>query len=112
LDWLGRDAEETCRRVEAAGPSGYWLASDELVRRARTVYQTIEGEFLAFPADVDRRTAGAADLNLRLFPNSRAEAAIVAVDGTAFDVFAKEPDVLAAVKQLPGVRDEDPGMYF
>lgn len=112
LDWLGPDAENFCRRVEAAGAAGLWLSSDDLLRQAREVYQTVEGEFMAFPRDIDRQTVEEAELDLRSFPQNRAELAIVAVDGGLFEVYAKDTDFLAAMKQLSGVRDEDPGVYF
>jgi hypothetical protein len=112
LDWLGEDSEALCQQVEAAGSAGLWMTSQELLSHARKVYQTIEGEFLAFPREVDPKTVTAQELNLRCFPASRAELAIVAVDGGFFEVYAKDPDVLSRLRLFGDVRDEDPSEYF
>jgi hypothetical protein len=112
LDWLGEKAEAVCRRVEAAGPAGVWMNSEELLNEARQVYQTIEGEFLAFPSDVDPEEISIHDEALNAFPGSQAELAIAAVDGGFFEVYAKDADVLASVRKFKDVRDEDPSRYF
>lgn len=112
LDWLGQDGEVLCKKVEAAGPAGFWIPSQDLLKQAGKIYQTIEGEFLAFPSGVDVRTIDAAELSLRSFPWNRAEIAIVAVDGGFFEVFAKDPVRLTALRCFKDVRDEDPSGYF
>src|SRR2546430_2351613 len=73
LDWLGKDGETLCQAVEAAGPEGLWLDSQELVQHTQDIYQTIEGSFLAFPKLLDRRTIDSSDLGLAGFPLSKAE---------------------------------------
>ena len=113
LDWLGPDGEPTCRAVELAGVGGLWLDSEALVERASTIYQTIEGIFLAFPRAIDRRRLNPADLDLSAFPESPASLAIVAIDGGSFDIYAKDRDVPALLHAaLANVRDEDAGRYF
>ncbi len=61
LDWLGKDGEAFCQAVEAADPGGFWIDSQDLVRRIQSIYQTIDGEFLAFPKSIDRRSHGPID---------------------------------------------------
>src|SRR5438094_229702 len=90
LDWLGEDGEMLCRAVEAAGPGGLWLDSQELIQHVQGIYQTIEGSFLAFPTSLDRRIIDESDRDLASFPLSKAEFAIVAVDGCYFDVYSKD----------------------
>jgi hypothetical protein len=112
LDWLGENADALCRTVEASTPNGHWLASEDLLSQARHVYQTIEGEFLAFPRGVEPNEVKVQDLNLGTFPESKAELAIVAVDGCYFDVYVKDPEMLTSLRELGDVRDEDTKMYF
>ena len=106
LEWLGENAEAFNRRVDAAGAAGLWVPAQELLDAARGVYQTIEGEFQAFPHEVDPEET------LALFPASQAELAIVAVDGGFFEVYAKDPEVLARLRNFKDVRNEDPRVYF
>jgi hypothetical protein len=112
LDWLGQDAEKLCGEVEAAGPAGLWISSQDLRQQAGGVHQTIEGEFLAFPRGIDPGTVDAAELNLATFSWNRAELGIVAVDGGFFDVLVKDPALLRCLKGFRDVRAEDPGNYF
>jgi hypothetical protein len=113
LDWLGHDGETFCRAVEAAGPGGLWIDSHELIERAQGIYQTIEGEFLAFSKSLDRRTIDARDLSLSSFPAGRAEVAIVAVDGCYFDVYSKDAGVTNSLyERFPDARADDPDGYF
>jgi hypothetical protein len=112
LDWLGENADAICETVEAAAPGGIWLKSDDLLKRARGVYQTIEGELLAFPCEIDPKTVPVQELSLRAFPGGRAELAIVAVDGGFFEVYAKDAEVIGGLKSFCEVRDENPDNYF
>ncbi len=114
LECVGGEAcEEACRTVENSGGAGLWLSGQELVSLANRIDQTIEGEFLAFPGDIDRATVTEQDLDLGHFPNSKAELAIVAVDSSYFEVYARAPDVLATLRQhFQDVRVQDPGSYF
>lgn len=112
LDWLGENAEEFCKRVDAAGQRGLWLSTSALQEAARDVYQTIEGVFLAFPADTIPDQVNAAELDLGAFPTSRACLAVVAIDGGLFEVYAKDPALLAALRKLEAAREEDPALYF
>jgi hypothetical protein len=112
LDWLGDGGEAFCQAVEAAGPGGLWIDSHGLGEEARRIYQTIEGEFLAFPRSIDRRHVRAIDLDLSSFPTSKAVVAIVAVDGCYFDVYSKDPEVTALLEKLPNAKSENPERYF
>jgi hypothetical protein len=114
LDWLGNDnnAEAFCRDVEAAGPTGLWIAGPDLLRHACDAYQTVEGEFLAFPREIDPKEVDCDQLSLRAFPTSRAELAIVVVDGFFFEIYAKDPEALVPIRRLKNVRDENPAAYF
>jgi len=84
----------------------------DLLNQARKVYQTVAGAFLAFPRGLNMKSIAADDLNLRAFPSSRAELAIVAVDGSFFEVFAKDPELLTPLRKFPDVREENPAAYF
>jgi hypothetical protein len=112
LDWLGKDADALCLRAENAGPQGYWISSEELLGYARNVYQTIEGQFLAFPKDVGPMNVPLEQLQISAFADSAAELGIVAVDGGFFDVYAKDAANLSLLRQLGDVREEDTKMYF
>ena len=110
LDWLGENAEAICKRVEAAAPKGLRITSPELLEAARGVYQTIEGEFIAFPRDLD-----ALEVDLQggvgSFPTSKADFAIVAVDGSFFVIYAKDPDILVSLRGIGDIREEDVSLY-
>jgi hypothetical protein len=112
LDWLGNESEPVCRRVESAGPRGLWMTSKELLSCASGIHQTVEGDFLAFPRELQAKAVKDDELNLRAFPSSRAELAIVAVDGGFFEVYAKEPELLTRLRHFQHVRDENPSLYF
>ena len=112
LDWLGNGAEAFFEAVEAAGPRGLWIDSHDLVAVVSGIYQTIEGEFFAFPRSIDRQEVGATDLDLSSFPASKAVIAIVAVDGCYFEVYSKDPEVTSLLEKLPNARSESPDRYF
>jgi hypothetical protein len=112
LDWLGNDGEAFCEAVETAGPEGLWIDSHDLVEKVKGIYQTIEGEFLAFPRSIERQDVRTIDLGLSSFPTSRALVAIVAVDGCYFDVYSKDPEVTSLLQKLPNARSERPENYF
>jgi len=88
------------------------MTSEELIGHAQGIYQTIEGDFLAFPRQVDPSTVTSDELSLRAFPASRAQLAIVIVDGGFFEVYAKDPDFLGPLRQFKDVRNENPREYF
>ncbi len=113
LDWLGENGESLRDAVEAAGPGGLWIDSRDLLDIVAGIYQTIEGEFLAFPESIDRRDLGAPDLDLSSFPASRAVLAVVAVDGCSFDVYSKDPETTHLLQDtFPGARSENLDHYF
>jgi hypothetical protein len=108
----GGGCKQLCAAVQTAAGSGVWLSSAEMVRMAADIRQTIDATLFAFP----RNTAPAAvDLRtvVESFPESMAELGIRAIDSTLFEVYAKEPEVVALLKQrFRDVRDEDPRLYF
>jgi hypothetical protein len=53
------------------------------------------------------------DVNLGLFPTSKAELAIVAVDSSFFEIYAKDPQLVTALQHhFKEVRLQDPASYF
>ncbi|HEV3121499.1 MAG TPA: hypothetical protein VGY53_06335 [Isosphaeraceae bacterium] len=113
LDWLGENGESLCNAVQAAGPGGFWFDSQDLVKVVKGIYQTVEGEFIAFPRSIDRRALGPQDLSLSSFPSSRAVAAIVAVDGCYFDVYSKDSQATSRLHEtFPGATVEDPPSFI
>ncbi len=112
LDWLGKDGEAICQKIAAAGSKGLWMSAAELLGYSEGVYQTIEGEFWAFPRHINPLEVTADDLNLRAFSSSRAELAIIAVDGGFFEVYAKDSDFLSPLRGFQDVRDENPNDYI
>lgn len=112
VDVLGEGAEAFCEAVEAAGPGGLWVESDDLLSIAAGIYQTIEGTFLAFPEGTEPGMIPASDLDLASFPTSPAVLAIVAVDGSWFDVYVKDPDLATRIEALPGTTADDPRRFF
>jgi len=109
----GERCEEACQAVEKSEGAGVWLSWDELVKLANQIDQTIEGEFLAFPREIEKASVTGQDLDLGHFPTSKAELAILAVDSSYFEVYAKNPEVLAALRHcFRDVRLEDPSPFF
>jgi hypothetical protein len=113
LDCFGSEiCEEACRAVENSD-GGIWMSWHELQLLAAQSIQTIEGEFLAFRREIGRASITERDLNLGEFPTSKAELAILAVDSSFFEVYAKDPEVLVALRRsFQDVRLEDPSPYF
>jgi hypothetical protein len=114
LDCLGGDySQAVCKAVEDAGPSGVWLSSQELSRLAEDIRQTIEGEWIALPSSLHREAITAEDLDLGFFPTSRAELALVVVDSSFVEVYAKDPEVITSLRRhFRDVRAQDPALYF
>ncbi len=105
--------ESRCKAVEAAGPGGFWIDSHDLVKEVKGIYQTVEGEFIAFHQSIDQRELGPIDLSLSSFPGSRAVVAIVAVDGCYFDVYSKDSEATSKLlEKFPGATVENPELYF
>jgi hypothetical protein len=113
LDWLGENGESLCQAVEAAGPGGFWIDSRDLVKEVNGIYQTIEGDFMAFPRSIDRRNLGVLDLSLSSFPASKSVIAVVAVDGCYFDIYSKDPESTnTLLERFPDATVENPELYF
>jgi hypothetical protein len=113
LDAVGPGASGLCAEVDAAGGHGVWLSSVELGARVAGLEQTIDGTVLAFPKDTDVPAVSLTELELNRFPSSRAVAAIVAVDGSYFEVYAKQSRVAELLRcTFRDVRQHDPADYF
>lgn len=113
LDWLGdQGSEDLCLAVETAGRKGLWMSSQDLVDIANRVYQTIEGEFVAFAKCIDAETISSDDLALGCFPRNEAQLAIVAIDGGFFEVYAKDATFLMPFQGMRSTQQEDPSKYF
>lgn len=112
VDAVGPTAADFCRRVELAGDKGLWLSSEQLLAETAGIAQTIEGEFLAFPITVDPRTLHQNERSWINFPASPAELAIVAVDGTTFDILTKDGRLLSNLRKQWQVTDQPITSYF
>lgn len=113
LDWLGNDAsEQFAQQVGVAGRKGLWSSSQELLAQAENVYQTIEGQFVAFPREVDKSSLSEGDSQLDSFPTSLAVFAVAAIDGSYFDVYAKDQSLIKRFTRFTDVRSENPASYF
>jgi len=89
------------------------MSWEQLVQWAAQIQQTNDGEFIAFSSDIERATITDEDLDLGQFPTSKAQLAVLAIDSTYFEVYAKDPDVLVALRRsFRDVRLEDPSPYF
>jgi hypothetical protein len=109
----GEFSQAVCDAVESAGGAGYWLSGQELSRLAEDIRQTLEGEWLAFPADVEPEHLSDEDLHLRCFPTNRVELAILVVDSSFVEVYTKDPALPAGLqKAFLDVRPQDPALYF
>ncbi|MCE9579651.1 MAG: hypothetical protein K8W52_41415 [Deltaproteobacteria bacterium] len=113
LDATGPGADDAAAQVRAAGTRGLSLTFDELQALAARVDQSIDAEVVAYPAGTDLETLSPSDLNLAKFPSNRMVLAILAVDSSVFEVYAKDATIekdLAA--RFRDVRREDPTPYF
>lgn len=88
-------------RIEAqTRDKGCHVSSEWLVRFATTVDQIIDGLFLAFPDEEGGELLlSADDLDLANFPRSRAVLAILAVDSTSFEVYAKDRSLIKLLQE-------------
>jgi hypothetical protein len=113
IDAVGKRVDEFCDAVQSARGRGIWASREELEDIAARAEQTISAEILGFPAELNRSSLSEQDLNLACFPVSKAEVAIVAVDSSYFEVYAKNSAVLDAIRgAFQDVREEDPAPYF
>lgn len=113
LDATGTGAELLRSRIAAASGRGIWLSLDELQACADAIEQTIEGVVLAFPKDTAPTTVSAEDLEVSSFPRSRAVCAIIAVDSSYFEVYAKDGAVVEHIRStFHSVVEHDPIDYF
>jgi hypothetical protein len=113
VDWLGDDiSEDVCQKVAGTGANGLWISSDALLEIVNKVYQTIEGVFLAFPIATDPGTLPLKDIELKYFPTSPASLAIVAIDGSFFEVYTKDAKHIGALQIFEGIQYENPNLYF
>lgn len=112
LDAIGPTAADICRRIESAGETGLWLTTEQLRHEALGIDQTIEGEFVAFPDSVEPTNVAPEEWSWLNFPSSRAELAIVAIDGTTFDILAKNSRMLTEIRRHWPVIDQPISNYF
>jgi hypothetical protein len=106
LDTVGGNSWPAC-------PNGSWVSSGELTRLASEITQTIDGTFIAFPAELGMRNTSTADLSESAFPTSRAKLMILAVDSSFFEVYAKDPAVIELIRpRFMDVREVDPKVWF
>jgi hypothetical protein len=113
VDWLGDDSsEDVCQKVAGMGANGLWISSDALLESVNKVYQTIEGDFLAFPIATDPRVLPLKEIELKYFPTSSAVLAIVAIDGSFFEVYTKDAKHIEALQVFEGIQYENPNLYF
>jgi hypothetical protein len=113
LDCIGSRTEAVTQQVKAARGRGVWMHSAEMMKLAGDMDQTIDGEIIAFPKDIDRHSIEARELNVSAFPGSRAELAIRAVDSSFFEVYTKDPEIAHLLRrQFKDIHSEDPTRYF
>ena len=113
LDATGVGAERLRSRIAAASGPGAWLSSEELRACADAMDQTIDGVVLAFPKDTVPTSVNAEDVDIGSFPRSRAVCAIVAVDSSYFEVYAKDGAVAERIRStFHRVVEHDPTDYF
>lgn len=113
LDATGTGAERLRSRMTAASGQGAWLSPDELQGCADSIDQTIEGVVLAFPKHTAPTTLSAEDLEVSSFPRSRAVCAIVAVDSSYFEIYAKDSAVAERIRNtFHSVVEHNPLDYF
>jgi hypothetical protein len=87
LEEFGPDPSlvELDRALQQSRPQGLWLSGKQLVALAQGIDQTIDGEFQAFPPEIDPSTISLDELH-GPFSASSAVLVIRAVDGDRFDV--------------------------
>lgn len=113
LEATGAGAEPLHSQIEAASGRGAWFGFDEMQGRADAIEQTIEGVILAFAGSTTPETVNAQELELGSFPSSRAVCAIVAIDSSYFEVYAKNSAVVERIRQsFTRVISRDTQDYF
>ncbi len=112
LDALGPNAESLCGRVELAGDDGLWLSTEQLFEETAGITQTIEGELLGFPNSIDRSSIGYDERFWLRLPTSRAQLAIVAIDGMEFDILSKDNRLISNLRNKWHVTDQSITDYF
>lgn len=95
-----------------AQPGGIWLSGREFASFARSIGQTIDGDFQAFPKGLEPHRIALEELRAR-FPRSRAELVIRILDGCIFEVYTKHAEDIARLRtRFADVRLEDSTHYF
>src|SRR6185295_19113661 len=95
----GPYSQRICDNVETAGGQGVWLTEQELLRLAEDIQQTFEGQQLAFPVKLSLDAISSEDVSLDCFPHSQAQLALSMVDGEWMEIYAKEPEIIAAIRR-------------
>ena len=113
LDAMGAGAALLRSRIAAASGQCVWLSLDELQACADAIDQTIEGVVLAFPKNSSPTTVSAEYLEVSSFPRSRAVCAIIAVDSSYFEVYAKDSAVAERIRNtFHSVVEHNPLDFF
>ena len=113
LDATGTGAERLRAQIAAASGQGAWLGPDELQACADAINQTIDGVILAFPKGTTPEALSAEDVEVSSFPSSRAVCAIIAIDSSYFEVYAKDRAVAERVRSAcRQVVEHSPLDYF
>jgi hypothetical protein len=113
LDATGAGADESAAQIRAADATGLVLDLDQLRAIAARIDQSIDAEIVAYPAGTDPAALTAADRNLAAFPSNRMVLAILAIDSSAFEVYAKDPALAELLlARFHDAHREDPAPYF
>ena len=113
LDWLGDPGDVFRGSATLVGAGWFYVNSKELVAAADRIYQTVEGDFLAYPRTDHPTELWPEGPSLLDFPRSRAVVAIIAVDGCYFDVYSKDPEVTRLLhEKFNTAREEHVDHYF
>ncbi len=113
LDCLGEGAQRLCEQVSRASGVGVVWTGLELLAASAMFSQTINATLIGVPKETNA-SENLSDLgHVELFPESRAEVIIRAVDSSFFEVMTKNPDHVQALQaRFKDVRVEETEKYF
>jgi formylmethanofuran dehydrogenase subunit E len=102
VDWIGGSIRE-----------GETMTTFELKLCLANVVQIIDGIFLGYNTLCPELDRGKAAKDYAHFPDSDADIAIVAVDGSFFEVYTKDAEIIRLLRdRFVDVREEDVSNYF
>jgi len=113
LDCTGGEAQSLCEAVAKRGRQGVILSGEELWAAGQKFGQTIDATLAAAPpGDYEPKELEAIG-DLARFPDSPARLVVRAIDGSFFEVIAKDPSFVESLKScFQDVREEDISHYF